>query len=485
MTCLTGKRAAEQRRRRWQFLVACAAGIFSASNLSFLGGQGSLPQQRTFGRHSARLARHGLTGGASAAAYASGPGDDEWSPDQERAIMEEVLGRVPPASQETSGLASETRLLRQQTEQLVQEIRMLRETLRARAFPSTAPSTLPAASAKASMPTAATTPAPAPARSTFPAATKAPAPPTPAAPAPRTSFPVNPPAAAPKPAAVSTPPAGVTSAKIVSAGWGDGNAADFFLNGRRIDINGQAGRRGMNVVTVDPKTQQVTSRKTYDVWGDPATENTRMAADLRSLPDGRYVLVALRDSGLENLDGPVIAALQSVGAKMISASNLPIRQGYALIGVKGGAALAEEQAGRAEIEFDLPCIVRHPPPLPPEAAPVAAPMSGGAPAPFAAPTWAKPTPAAPPPASAPPPKSSFPTAPSSQSSLQAAAPSLPQKPRMRVPKLQVDPQGGVSYSDQTVEREAGDGEEGQTWQEVVLMLDRLQEKIKAKRLAGV
>ncbi|CAE7505451.1 Dnajb7 [Symbiodinium necroappetens] len=46
--------------------------------------------------------------------------------------MEEVLGRVPPSSQETSSLAAETRLLRQQTQELVKEIRLLRESLQQR-----------------------------------------------------------------------------------------------------------------------------------------------------------------------------------------------------------------------------------------------------------------------------------------------------------------------------------------------------------------
>mmetsp|Transcript_111166 Transcript_111166/g.301707 ORF Transcript_111166/g.301707 Transcript_111166/m.301707 type:complete len:113 (-) Transcript_111166:89-427(-) len=44
----------------------------------------------------------------------------------------------------------------------------------------------------------------------------------------------------------------------------------------------------------------------------------------------------------------------------------------------------------------------------------------------------------------------------------------------------VDPMGGVSAAGG-----AEKDEEGRSWEEVVLMLDRLQEKIKAKRLAGL
>jgi len=233
----------------------------------------------------------------------------------------------------------------------------------------------------------------------------------------------------------------------------------------------------MNVVTIDPDTQQVTSRKTYDVWGEPQTENARLAMDLSGLPDGRIVLLACKDSGMENLDGKALAALRSVGSTIAGGKE---REGYALIGTKGGQALAERQGGRAEIEVQLPFHVRQPPPLPPQPpSPPPAAMPQQAPQGFSAPTWAS-QPAAQP-AAAPPPSSSFPTAAPPQTSFPTAAPSQ----QVRVPKLQVDPQGGVSYDDTTVEREGSEEEQGQSWQEVVLMLDKLQEKIKAKRLAGV
>ena len=36
---------------------------------------------------------------------------------------------------------------------------------------------------------------------------------------------------------------------------------------------------------------------------------------------------------------------------------------------------------------------------------------------------------------------------------------------MRVPKLQVDPQGAVTYQDESVERDGKPEEQGQSWQE--------------------
>jgi len=376
--------------------------------------------------------------------------------------MEEVLGRVPPSSQETSSLAAETRLLRQQTQELVKEIRLLRESLQQRKG-AQAGSTL-------RQPTAAVSPAPAPpaVAPAPPPVAPPPAPPVAPPPAPAPPAPAVSKATAPSPPVASTAmaaePVTSTVAKVVSAGWGDGNIADFFLNGRKIDIRGEAGRRGLNVVTIDPDTQQVMSRKTYDVWADPQTENTRLAADINSMPDGRVILVACKDSGMENLDARAISALWSAGASVPGGKE---REGYALIGIKGSEALAEQQGGRVEIEGQLPFFVRHPPPLPPSS-PSPPPMPAAAqPQQFSPPTWAK-EPAAPKP------PSTFPTAPPTAEPAQ----------KVRVPKLQVDPQGGVTYQDEMVERDGKPEEQGQSWQEVVLMLDKLQAKIKAKRLAG-
>ncbi|CAJ1398849.1 unnamed protein product [Effrenium voratum] len=284
------------------------------------------------------------------------------------------------------------------------------------------------------------------------------------------------PAPTPAPVAPSPPVAPAPAAPPVAAappaGHGNGNIADFFLNDRKVDIRGEAGRRGLNVVTVDPDTQQVTSRKTYDVWADPQTENTRLAGDINSLPDGRIVMVACRDSGMENLDARAIAALWSAGATIPGGKE---REGYALIGVKGGQALAEEQGGRVEVEGELPFFVRHPPALPPSPPKPTMPM-GQPPQQFSPPTWAQ-SPAAPAAPAAPPAPvpSTFPT----------AAPTTGPTAKVKVPKLQVDPQGGVTYEDETVERDGKPEEQGQSWEEVVLMLDKLQEKIKAKRLAGL
>lgn len=273
------------------------------------------------------------------------------------------------------------------------------------------------------------------------------------------------------PGGASQAQAGATTAvKIVSAGYEDGNRADFYFDGRVVGINGFFDRRGANVVVIDPDAGEVTLRKSYDIWGDPQTVNQQFSTDLRGIPQGHIVLVACKDSGFENLDSDAINALRGVGATI--AGPLGVREGYALIGVSGGPAWAENQGKSCEVEWEIPCAVEFPPPPPPM--PQLPPQQPGMPG--AAPGGFPPGPAAPQPGGfggggmPPPPQPRPPPGP----------PPIDVQPSRPESAPKVDLAGGAA---------AGGGaekdEEGRSWEEVVLMLDRLQEKIKAKRLAGL
>eukprot|EP00435_Cladocopium_sp_Y103_P074721 s192_g50.t1 len=134
---------------------------------------------------------------------------------------------------------------------------------------------------------------------------------------------------------------GTTNLKVVSAGGDAGDIADFFVEDQKVPIGGMSNRRGLNVVIIDTSMGQVLSAKTYDIWGNPMEENRRLAKDFRAIEEDSVVLVALKDSGMENLDGEALHALQSIGSTL--EGRLAFRQGYALIGVKDGEALAERK----------------------------------------------------------------------------------------------------------------------------------------------
>lgn len=148
------------------------------------------------------------------------------------------------------------------------------------------------------------------------------------------------PVADPQPA---SPPSdiqrGTSKVVVVSAGYNSGDIADFFLDEQLVPIIGPEGRRGLNIVVIDPQTTQIVSARTYDVWGDAGGQSKALASDLEALPKGHIVLAALKDSGMENLSMDAIDALAGVGSTIDGP--LDFRQSYALIGVKGGTALAE------------------------------------------------------------------------------------------------------------------------------------------------
>lgn len=156
-----------------------------------------------------------------------------------------------------------------------------------------------------------------------------------------------------------------TRVVVVSAGMDAGDLADFFLEDRRVAIAGASGRRGVNLVSFDPAgdlgAPQVGLARSYDVWGNPEVENRALVTDLHSLPPGHIVLVALKDSGLEELSSDALVALKGVGCTL---ERPAFRDSYALIGVKGGAALAEQHGHKLMlVEAILPFGVELPLPL--------------------------------------------------------------------------------------------------------------------------
>jgi len=133
--------------------------------------------------------------------------------------------------------------------------------------------------------------------------------------------------------------------KVVSAGHACGNAADFYVDEAQIPIMiGPAARRGLNVCVIDPEAGRVLSARAYDIWGNALDENRRLASDLNNLPEEHIVMIALKDSGMENLDSSTIAALRRVGATI--EGRLRERESYALIGSKEGGAIAERRSER-------------------------------------------------------------------------------------------------------------------------------------------
>ncbi|CAE7727315.1 FAM3A [Symbiodinium sp. CCMP2456] len=237
--------------------------------------------------------------------------------------------RAAPAETARVELRDETRLLRETVTDLVSEVRLLRQELTGEIQAETAPvAPTPSETPEAKIPVA---PVPASQASSATASRAA-------------------------KASSKGPPIGTTAVKVVSAGGDAGDIADFFLEDQQVPIGGMSNRRGLNVVVIDSSAGHLLSAKTYDIWGNPLEENRRLAKDLRAVEEDNIVLVALKDSGGENLDGEALHALQGLGATL--EGRLAFRQGYALIGVKDGEALAERKGPMVMAEAGAPGSVR-------------------------------------------------------------------------------------------------------------------------------
>ncbi|CAE7782402.1 Cemip2 [Symbiodinium pilosum] len=244
-----------------------------------------------------------------------------------------ALGAVSTAEAARAELRDETRLLRETVTDLVSEVRQLRQRLTDTEEPQVMPSPVAEVQVQTPLPTP-------------------PAPPVQAAPV------QSPVAQAPPTPRSKGPAKGTTAIKVVSAGGDAGNIADFFLEDQQVPIGGMSNRRGLNVVVIDSSAGHLLSAKTYDIWGNPVEENRRLAKDMRAVEEDNIVLVALKDSGMENLDAEGLHALQSVGSTL--EGRLAFRQGYALIGVKDGEALAERKGPMVMAEAKLHFAVRPP-----------------------------------------------------------------------------------------------------------------------------
>jgi len=124
---------------------------------------------------------------------------------------------------------------------------------------------------------------------------------------------------------------------VKSAGSQDGNYAEFYIDGTQIDV---AAGRGLSLVKLSD-SGRVLETQVFDT-GYQANGAGPLAAWVSSISQGTGVMVAAMDDASDNLTAEAKSALKELGATLID--DLAYRGSYALIGVKGGAAVAERLA---------------------------------------------------------------------------------------------------------------------------------------------
>lgn len=138
------------------------------------------------------------------------------------------------------------------------------------------------------------------------------------------------------------------SAKVRSAGADNGDTAEFWVDGTKIEYT--AGT-GVNIVAVDLDTKAVLSSKAYDTSKDEA--NKDLVSDIAALPGTCAVLMAVKGTGAEELSNDAWSALEGCGAVLKEGH---WHKGYALIGTRWGQCISEVRSGEAVAEGEVPTL---------------------------------------------------------------------------------------------------------------------------------
>ncbi len=118
---------------------------------------------------------------------------------------------------------------------------------------------------------------------------------------------------------------------LFSAGFDDGNWCKIEINGVPA-IDG--GYRGHNIVVFDTLNGQIEDKKWFDTL-DKTENSDSMAAFIGRIPEGKIVLVAIRDEGSYRMTEAAYLALESLGSSL--ARQVGFRDSYVLLGRKGAA----------------------------------------------------------------------------------------------------------------------------------------------------
>jgi hypothetical protein len=120
-------------------------------------------------------------------------------------------------------------------------------------------------------------------------------------------------------------PVGIT---VESAGQEMGDFGHIYVDGRNVSPEG----RGYNLAVIDPQTGIVEVTASFDTHLDKGASRT-MANSIASIPDGRIVVMSVRDEASRLLSEEAVQVLHTIGAE--GDLREKFRWGQAIIGVKG------------------------------------------------------------------------------------------------------------------------------------------------------
>lgn len=110
--------------------------------------------------------------------------------------------------------------------------------------------------------------------------------------------------------------------------------------GRAYFYEGADVRRGINVGLFNFETGRLESSDFFDTWARPS-EASRLASFLSSIPNGKVVLIAVKDDGATNLTEEVFREIERLGAEAVRL--VRFRESWAFIARKGHPEFAVKE----------------------------------------------------------------------------------------------------------------------------------------------
>lgn len=123
--------------------------------------------------------------------------------------------------------------------------------------------------------------------------------------------------------------------EVNSAGTTAGDFAYITIGNAKDAEDGSTHRRGYNIVTLDPRTDQIDEKAAFDTAANEY-EAAAMGDFLNAIPDGYIVIAAMQGDGARYLTDAAVAALHSVGSGIDPRQD--VNRSHALVSVKGTPA---------------------------------------------------------------------------------------------------------------------------------------------------
>lgn len=105
-------------------------------------------------------------------------------------------------------------------------------------------------------------------------------------------------------------------------------------------VNHDSGKRGLNVVALEPFKHELILNQSYDTFGD-AKASAKFVKDFKKLPKASVIIIGVKDEASKRLSGEAKEVIKALGSEEIV--NLGFRQGFAFIGVKGQIKFLEKR----------------------------------------------------------------------------------------------------------------------------------------------